>query len=188
MRKSTRLKRIVVDNRNIQDELKHMTTEEVHDHLLSESFPFSTCMTHWKGDYNIGMLVRNTNAFGGREVFYLGRRRWDRRHAVGTQHYTDVTHIDLEQLREMRSEYFIVGIDNIEGSVPVETFDWPFDREIMILFGEEKDGLAYEPGVIELCDAIVSIEQFGSVRSMNAGCSSAIILYDYQMKRRAAGS
>lgn len=171
------------DNRNVIDNFKNLSTDDIRLNLIENSFSFSTCMTHWKGDYNIGMMVRNTNAFGGRECFYLGKKRWDRRHAVGTQNYTDVTHIDLKKLIEMKKDYYIVGIDNIEESVPVETFNWPFDKHIMMIFGEEKEGLCYEPKIVELCDAIVSIKQFGSVRSMNAGCSSAVILYDYNLKR-----
>lgn len=176
-----------IDNRNIIDDFKSLPTEVIKEKLLKSAFPFATCMTHWKGDYNIGMLVRNTNAFGGERVFYLGKRRWDRRHSVGAQHYTEVEHIDIDQLADLRDRYYIVGVDNIEGSIPVETFEWPYDKRILILFGEEKEGLSYEPKIIDLCDCIVSIEQFGSVRSMNAGCSSAIILYDYHMKRGKRG-
>lgn len=175
---------MTTDNRNVISDLKHMSTEAIRERLIENAFPFATCMTHWKGDYNIGMLVRNTNAFGGEKVFYLGKRRWDRRHSVGTQHYTDVNHIDIDDLIALKEKYYIVGVDNIDGSVPVESFEWPQNKHVLIVFGEEKDGLSYDPRIIDLCDSIVSIEQFGSVRSINAGCSSAIILYDYHMKRR----
>ena len=166
--------------RNINDDLRHMPTEEIREKLQSEAFPFAACMQHWKGDYNIGMLVRNANAFGAEKVFYFGKKKWDRRHSVGTHHYTDLIHIGFEEFQELLEEYTIVGFDNVVGSVPLETFEWP-EGKVLMVFGEEQEGMTED--VQAACDHLVAITQYGSVRSLNAGTASAIAMYDYHLKR-----
>ena len=46
----------------------------------------------------------------------------------------------------------------------------------LLIFGEEGKGLTDE--MLDLADDIVMIEQFGSVRSLNAGTSSGIAMYN----------
>ena len=49
-----------------------------------------------------------------------------------------------------------------------------------MIFGEEGLGLTKE--ILELADYVVSIKQYGSVRSMNVGTTSGIAMYDYTSK------
>jgi tRNA G18 (ribose-2'-O)-methylase SpoU len=44
-------------------------------------------------------------------------------------------------------------------------------------FGEEGTGLSKE--TMELCDIVVHITQYGSVRSLNVGTASGIAMYDF---------
>jgi tRNA G18 (ribose-2'-O)-methylase SpoU len=67
----------------------------------------------------------------------------------------------------------VIGIDNLPGSVPIETFDLP--RECVLLFGQEGRGLSPEAG--ELVTSCLSIAQFGSTRSINAGAAAAIAMH-----------
>lgn len=134
-------------------------------------------MQHIRGDFNFSTVIRNANAFAAKEVFYIGKKKFDRRGAVGTYLYTKVRFLsDSESLVRLKDEYLFVGVDNIEGSVLIETFVWP-DKPILLLFGEEGGGLTSE--VIRLCDVIVAINQYGSVRSLNVGTASGIVMYEY---------
>ena len=74
----------------------------------------------------------------------------------------------------------IVGIDNIDGAEPLETFEWPVDKHVVIVMGEESCGLTDE--MLGLCDKLVYIKQYGSVRSLNVGAASGIAMYDYCRK------
>ena len=165
---------------NVIDEFKGKTQDEIKDQLKSTRHPFAVLMEHWKGDFNIGTLIRNSNAFNANEVFYVGRKRYDRRGAVGTHHYIDLNYIDdFEDLWSLKDKYTFVCLDNnIEGVVSMEDFEWP-DNALMI-FGEEGEGVTSE--MLELADHVVSIKQYGSVRSMNVGTTSGIAMYDYTRK------
>ena len=59
------------------------------------------------------------------------------------------------------------------GSVPLETFDLP--RECVLVLGQEGPGLT--PDMLDRCDVVLHIEQFGSTRSMNAGAAAAIAMH-----------
>lgn len=167
------------DNRNVADRYKGWMEDLIKKDLTDNSFPFATMMENWQGDFNIGTMIRNANAFGAKEVFYIGKRKWDKRGAVGTYNYTNLTYLEnIEALEAKKSEYTLIGIDNVPGSVPIDSFKWP--KNSLMIFGEEAIGLTEE--VQKVCTAIVEIPMYGSVRSLNAGSSSAIIMYDYITK------
>lgn len=167
------------DTRNIVDSYKGWKIEEIRLDLSRKCFDFATLMEQWQGDFNIGGMIRNANAFGAKEVFYIGKKRWDRRGAVGTQNYTSVNYIEsLDDLKSLKEKYVFVGVDNLEGSISIEKFDWP--KNTLMIFGEEGFGLTKE--ILELCNHLVHITQYGSVRSLNAGVASGIAMYDLTNK------
>lgn len=162
--------------RNVRDEYKDFPTEEIKSKLKEKAFPFAALFENWQGDFNIATGVRNANAFGAKEVFYLGNRKWDRRGSVGTYKYTEVIHLSsIEELLLKKKEYIFIGIDNVPGAAMLTSI--PFPKNSLFLFGEEGFGLT--PEVQALCDKMVEIEMFGSVRSLNCGTASGIIMYDY---------
>lgn len=166
---------------NVVDKYKGLTVEEIRADLKSKALPFAVCMSQLKGDFNFSTLVRSSNAFGATEVFYFGKRKWDRRGALGTYHYTDVTFLEsIEHLKALQDKYTLVAIDNVPGSVFLNSFQWP--ENPLMIFGEEGTGLSEE--ILSLCSAVVAIEQFGSVRSLNVGCASSVVMYDFTSKYR----
>jgi tRNA G18 (ribose-2'-O)-methylase SpoU len=68
-----------------------------------------------------------------------------------------------------------VGIDNLPGALPLETFALP--RNALLVFGQEGVGLSDEAraGIGTVC----SIAQFGSTRSINAGVASGIAMHTW---------
>jgi len=69
----------------------------------------------------------------------------------------------------------IVGVDNLPGSVPIETVQLP--RRSLLLFGQEGPGLSGDArGAAAL---VCSIAQYGSTRSINAGVASGIAMHTW---------
>ena len=161
------------------DEFKDKSTDEIKDILRATSHPFAVLMENWQGDFNIGTMIRNANAFNAKKVFYYGKKRYDRRGAVGTHHYVDLHHLDTyNAVISLKSSFTFVCLDNVEGAVPMEQFQWP--ENSLMIFGEEGTGVT--PEMLKLADHVVSIKQYGSVRSMNVGTTSGIAMYDYTRK------
>ncbi len=67
----------------------------------------------------------------------------------------------------------LIGIDNVPGSVPLETFELP--RECVLVLGQEGPGLT--PEMLAACTVVLHVEQFGSTRSINAGAAAAIAMH-----------
>jgi tRNA G18 (ribose-2'-O)-methylase SpoU len=167
--------------RNVVDRYKNWSTSSIKKDLRRSANPFAVCMEHWQGDFNISTLMRNANAFNAREVFYFGKKRFDRRGAVGSHHYINFTHLKrgLHQLVKLKNEYTFVGIENnISNTQKLSHFDWStLPKPPLFLFGEEGVGLTKE--ALSLADMCIEIPQYGSVRSLNVGTSSGIVMYDF---------
>lgn len=166
--------------RNVIDKYKSMTDEKIREDLKQSASPIAVCMEHWKGDFNISTLIRNANAFNIEKVYYLGKKKIDVRGAVGTHHYVDIDYLDdgHKRLVELKNKYTFVAIDNnVDKAHKLCKFDWnKLEKPPLILFGEEGCGLTEE--VLNLADYRIEIEQYGSVRSLNVGTASGIVLFE----------
>lgn len=166
------------ETRNIIDYYHYWKTDAIKADLDTKRHPFAVLVSNLQNDFNIGTVVRNANAFLSKEVIVYGRKHWDRRGAVGTQNYESFSHVRTADDLDSISGYTWVAIDNIDGAVPMDSYEWPDNS--LLCFGQEQIGLPGE--VISRCKDIVYIQQFGSVRSLNVGCASAIAMYDWTSK------
>ena len=121
-------------------------------------------------------MVRTANAFGAAGVHIVGRRRWNRRGAMVTDRYLRVHHHDtVADLAEFADGHglTVVAVDNTPGSLRLETAELP--RECLLLFGQEGPGVTGEARAA--AGLTVSIAQFGSTRSINAGVAAGIAMH-----------
>jgi tRNA G18 (ribose-2'-O)-methylase SpoU len=133
---------------------------------------------NFQHDHNIGTVVRTANAFAAAAVHIVGRRRWNRRGAMVTDRYQHLQHhVDVTEFVSFAaaSGLAVVAVDNTPGSVPVETADLP--RNSVLLFGQEGPGLSAEAQ--EAASLVVSIAQFGTTRSINAGVAAGIVMHSW---------
>jgi tRNA G18 (ribose-2'-O)-methylase SpoU len=164
------------DRRNVVDRYRYWTVEAIVADLDRHRHPFHVAIENWRHDLNIGTVVRTANAFLAAEVHIVGRRRWNRRGAMVTDRYQHVRHHpDVAGLLAFASarELPVVGVDNHPGAVPLETAVLP--ERCVLLFGQEGPGLT--PEAREAAAMTVSIAQFGSTRSINAGVAAGIAMH-----------
>ena len=164
------------DTRNVIDRYRNWTVEAIVADLDARRHPFHVAIENFEHDMNIGSVVRSANAFLAAEVHIVGNRRWNRRGAMVTERYQHVRHHDsIEALVAWAAGAGIplVGIDNVEGSVPIETYDIP--RACVLVFGQEGPGLSAQAQ--EACVDLLAITQFGSTRSINAGAAAAVAMH-----------
>jgi tRNA G18 (ribose-2'-O)-methylase SpoU len=160
----------------VADHFKAHTVEEIKQTLQRTAHPFAVCFENWIGDFNMSSGIRNANAFNAKEVFYLGDKKWDKRGAQGVYNYTDVKWLPtIDDFVKLKERYAIIGIDNVAGSRSVHYYRWP--RNALMVFGSEGTGLT--PQMIDLCQDLVEIPMYGSVRSLNCGVASGIMMHSY---------
>lgn len=173
------------DERNVADRFRGMETEDIATYLRETASPFQAWFINLTGDFNKATGVRNANAFNAEQVVFFGDKKWDRRGAVGTYHYTKVLRLPYDDIVRAVGEakingYTVIGVDNVEGAAALSDVTYPYDPYVIFIFGEEQAGLSDE--ILALCDGVVMIPQLGSVRSLNVGTASGIIFYDFCRK------
>jgi tRNA G18 (ribose-2'-O)-methylase SpoU len=164
------------DRRNVVDGYRYWTLEAIVADLDRRRHPLHVAIENWQHDFNIGSIVRTANAFAVAEVHIVGKRRWNRRGAMVTDRYQHVRHHDtVATFAAWAAEQGlpVLGIDNVEGSVPIESATLP--AACVLVFGQEGPGLSVEAR--EACERTLSIAQFGSTRSINAGAAAAIAMH-----------
>jgi tRNA G18 (ribose-2'-O)-methylase SpoU len=164
------------DRRNVLDKSRYWKHEAIVAELDSRRHNFHVAIENWQHDLNIGTVVRTANAFLAKEVHIIGRRRWNRRGAMVTDRYQHVRHHPTVEdfVQWAKGEGLaIIGIDIFPDSVPLETYELP--RDCVLVFGQEGPGLT--PEVHDAAVATLSIEQFGSTRSINAASAAAIAMH-----------
>jgi tRNA G18 (ribose-2'-O)-methylase SpoU len=166
------------DSRNVIDRYRYWRLEAIVEDLDRQRHPFHVAIENWEHDLNIGTVVRNANAFLAAEVHIVGKRRWNRRGAMVTDRYQHIRYHDsIDALVDYARAHdlAVIGIDNLPGAQPIETAVLP--RACLLLFGQEGPGLS-EPAR-QAATSVLSIMQFGSTRSINAGVASGIAMHTW---------
>ena len=174
------------DRRNVVDRFRYWTVEAIVADLDQRRHGFHVAIENWEHDRNIGTVVRTANAFLAAEVHIVGRRRWNRRGAMMTDIYQHVRHHDtIDDLVTWArgDDLSIIGIDNLPGSVPIESTELP--ERCLLLFGQEGPGLS--PPAHAAAERVCSIAQFGSTRSINAGVAAGIAMHTWIRRWATAG-
>jgi len=171
------------DSRNVADHYRYWSMEAIVADLDTKRHPFHVAIENWQHDLNIGSIVRTANAFLADTVHIVGRKRWNRRGAMVTDRYQHVVHHpDVESFVAWAKDagVSIIGVDNVEGSVPIEKTKLP--ESCVLLFGQEGPGLSQE--AIDASDMVIDIAQYGSTRSINASAAAAIVMHQWVMQHR----
>ena len=164
------------DRRNVVDRYRYWSVAAIVADLDKRRHPLHVAIENWQHDFNIGSIVRTANAFNVAGIHVVGRRRWNRRGAMVTDRYLHVEHhASVEALTEWAGEHGLplLGIDNLPGADPLESARLP--RACVLVFGSE--GLGLTDAARTACSITLSIAQFGSTRSINAGAAAAIAMH-----------
>ena len=177
------------DNRNLIDHYKYWTDDAIRADLQTKRFNYSVVCCNIGNDFNISTVVRNANAFLAKEVIVYGNKKYDRRGTVGTHHYTNFRHVksidNLQSYIEETVSFYegkikLLGIDNVPEAKDVNAFDFDPNVHYIMIFGQEQIGVPAD--VLSMCDDLLYIPQYGSVRSINVGTASGIIMNNYCSK------
>jgi tRNA G18 (ribose-2'-O)-methylase SpoU len=173
------------DTRNVIDHFKHTDELIIRGDLDRHRRDFVLAFEGYQHDFNAASVLRSANAFLARETWFVGgsSRRWDRRGAVGVQHYEHIRYIDLA---ELRTRLLIEGrplviLEDVPDAEPLHEHEW--DARSCMLVGAEGLGVSEEVlGWVrsgEVPGTVAYIAQLGSVRSLNAASTASIACFHY---------
>ena len=83
----------------------------------------------------------------------------------------------IEAVSELKAlGYKIVGIEQAEGSVDLGSFRVKKGVSYALVFGNEVNGV--DQKILDECDYVVEIPQFGTKHSFNIAVSAGIVLWE----------
>lgn len=175
---------------NVHTPLQALPVEKLKKISEATALPLGLMLYNLHGDMNIGMSIRTAVILGCSDVYIIGRRKYDRRPEVGAKHY-----IHLHRHPEIQADFFeenkLIPIFVEQGGQPLESFSFkpflpgklPEGWKAVLVLGSESYGLP--KSLLQALHApIVSISQYGVLRSLNVAIAASIVLYEYSKQWR----
>ncbi len=165
------------DSRNLIDEYKGKSNEQVFDSLEKKRTPLEIAIENVEHDFNIGSIVRTANSFNVTKVHIIGKKKYNRRGAMCTDKYLKIEHhTTIKDFLKTQDNRELVAIENnVKGAKPLNEKE--FIKNTTLIFGSENSGITKE--LLEKVHDIRFIESFGSTRSVNVGVAAGIAMYEY---------
>ena len=170
------------DVRNVCDYYKYWR----HDAILADQdknrCELVLVAENFGNDFNISTVIRSSNAFLCKKVVIVGRKRWDRRGAVGMQNYEHLEYSpSISDVIAAHPDHRVVILDNIVTAG--DMYDYKWQEKTILILGQESIGVSQE--ALQTAQDVVYIPQFGAVRSLNVGSAASIAMafYRFQMRK-----
>ena len=165
------------DTRNLIDEYKGMTNEQVFSELAKNRTSLEIAIENVEHDFNIGSIIRTANSFNVKKVHIIGKKKYNRRGAMCTDKYLEIVHHPtLEDFLKTQKNRELVAIENNTLRAR-ELHKKSFKPDTTLIFGSENNGIT--PELLEKAHDVRYIESFGSTRSVNVGAAAAIAMYEW---------
>lgn len=165
------------DTRNLIDEYKGLTNEQVFSALEKKRTPLEIAIENVEHDFNIGTIVRSANSFNVEKVHIIGKKKYNRRGAMCTDKYLKIVHhANINDFLKTQEGRELVAIENnTPRTKPLH--DKKFIQNTTLIFGSENNGIT--PELLDKATDVRFIESFGSTRSVNVGVAAGIAMYEY---------
>lgn len=166
------------DRRNVLDKYRYWQVSSIKADLDATRFPLEIAIENVSRDFNMGTIVRTANALNVSKVHIVGKRQWNKRGAMVTDHYMNIEYhesVDAFISAMTLAGKGILAIDIVPGAVPLAQAELPSNS--VLVFGSEKDGLSKQ--LQAASTEVIHIEQFGSTRSVNVGVAAGIVMYEW---------
>ena len=163
------------------DELPRKNRTEFQE---ARKLPVVLLMENIRSMHNVGSVFRTADAFLTEAIYLCGYtprppHRDIHKTALGATEtvswkYTDSS---VEAVMSLKSEgYRIVGVEQVAGSIPLQEFRLAPEEKIVLIFGNEVDGVSEE--VLKYCDSCIEIPQFGMKHSLNVSVAAGMVLWE----------
>ena len=179
---------------NVHTPLQGLPPEKLQRISQATALPVALMMYNLNGDMNIGMSIRTAVILGCSDVYIVGRKKYDRRSEVGAKNYIHVHRFPVIE-PSFFEENKLVPIFLEQGGCPLEDFSFkPFlpgklmpGWKVVFVMGSESFGLPQN--LLKSLNApILSISQYGVMRSLNVSIAASIVLYEYAKQWRSSVS
>ena len=163
------------------DELGRMSDADFKE---APKKPIIVVMDKIRSMHNVGSVFRTADAFLINGICLCGftpqpPHRDIHKTALGATDSVDWMYYEetADAVNALKEQgYKVYAIEQTEGSIPLNQFEKD-DQPIAFVFGNEVDGV--DQTVIELCDGVIEIPQWGMKHSLNISVAAAVVLWEF---------
>jgi len=163
-------------------EMKRLTLEEFRE---AEKLPLVVVLDDVRSMYNVGSVLRTSDAFRVEQVFLCGITSTPphaeiHKTALGAEDSVSWQYLPtaLEAVQILRQQgYTVYAVEQVEHSTKLPTFRAEPGHRYAVVLGNEVMGVHQE--VVDACDGSLEIPQLGTKHSMNVSVTAGIIIYQF---------
>lgn len=167
--------------RKSMESLERRSAEEV---LESPAHNILLILDEVRSMHNVGSAFRTADAFGLSGIYLCGftpqpPHRDIRKTALGAEDSVRWEHFKTtEEALDLAfaQGYELVGVEQVEGSLPLQLFQGSSDRPMALVFGNEVNGLS--DASLQKISRCIEIPQFGAKHSLNISVSVGVVLWE----------
>ena len=166
---------------------KDLQRINIQEFKSAEKTPITIVLDNVRSALNVGSVFRTSDAFLIENIILCGitatpPNKEIRKAALGA---SDSVNWEFEKntvdavLKLKNEGYHIMGIEQADKSSKLNDFTLA-NKPIAIVMGNEVKGVSQE--VIDICNEVMEIPQFGTKHSLNISVATGIIVWDYFTK------
>ena len=158
---------------------------DVEQYKAVKKIPVAVVLDDVRSEMNVGSVFRTADAFVIKQIALCGITGKPPSHEI---HKTALGAEDsvawsyhktaLEAVVQLREQgYKICAIEQVHGSISLESFPVVPGEKYALVFGNEVKGVSQ--AVVDASDCCIEIPQHGTKHSLNIACSAAIVMWHF---------
>ena len=167
--------------------MEELGRKSVEDFKLADKKPLVVVMDNIRSMHNVGSVFRSADAFLISGICLCGftpqpPHRDIHKTALGATDSVDWLYYEhtVDAVLALKARgYKVLAIEQTEGSIMLDQY---VDKHLptAFVFGNEVDGVSDE--VIQVCDGVIEIPQWGMKHSLNISVAAAVVLWEFVRK------
>ncbi len=166
----------------LNDELNRLSVEEFK---RVSKIPLVIVLDNVRSMNNIGSVFRTADAFRIEKIYLCGitatpPHKDIHKTALGATESVDWEYFEdtLDALKKLKDDgFYILSVEQAENSLKLGNYNFIYDKKTAIILGHEVRGV--EQRIVDLCDNVLEIPQFGTKHSINISVCAGIVIWEY---------
>jgi tRNA G18 (ribose-2'-O)-methylase SpoU len=167
--------------------MEELGRKSVEDFKLADKKPLVVVVDNIRSMHNVGSVFRTADAFLISGICLCGftpqpPHRDIHKTALGATDSVDWLYYEntVDAVLDLKAKgYKVLAIEQTEGSMMLDAYAHK-DVPTAFVFGNEVDGVSDE--VIQVCDGVIEIPQWGMKHSLNISVAAAVVLWEFVRK------
>jgi tRNA G18 (ribose-2'-O)-methylase SpoU len=169
---------------------KDLQRISIEEFKVVKKTPITIVLDNVRSALNVGSVFRTSDAFLIEKIILCGitacpPNKEIRKAALGSTESVEWEYVKdtIDAVQQLIKEgYHVVGIEQADKSTQLNEFELP-KKPIAIIMGNEVNGVAQE--VINECNTVIEIPQFGTKHSLNISVTTGIVIWELWKKLNA---